>query len=63
VQVGLLSGLVDGEDGIDNTGRQALSEAGAKLGGEGGPGDGEEELAVDIAGKLELVEELQQSAW
>ena len=62
MQVGLLGGLVDGEDRIDDGGRQALSEAGAELGGERGPGDREEELAVDIAGELELVEELRQSA-
>ncbi len=60
VQVGLLGGLVDGEDRIDDGRRQALSKARAKLCGEGGPGDREEELAVDIAGELKLVEELQR---
>jgi hypothetical protein len=62
VQVGLLALLVDGQDGVDNSGCQALGEAGVQLGGEGGPGDREEELAVDVTGKLELVEELRQSA-
>jgi hypothetical protein len=62
VQVGLLRRLVDCEDGIDDGGRQALGKTGAELGGEGGAGDREEQLAVDIAGELELVEELRQSA-
>jgi hypothetical protein len=62
VQVGLHTVLVDGQNGVDNSGCQTLGEAGAQLGGEGCPGDREEELAVDVAGKLELVEELRQSA-
>lgn len=58
VQIGLLGGLVDSEDGIDDRGGQRLGKAGTQLCGERGSGDGEEELTVDFAGKLELVEEL-----
>jgi hypothetical protein len=63
VQIRFGRGLVDGEDGIDDVGCEALSKAGAQLGGERCPGDGKEQLAVDFTGELELVEELRQSAW
>ena len=60
VEVGLGRGLVDSEDGIDNIGGQALGQAGAKLGRKRCARDGKEELAVDLAGKLEVIEELRQ---
>jgi hypothetical protein len=62
VQVGLLGRLVDGENGIDDVGGKALGKAGTELCGKGGPGNRQEKLAVDFAGKLELVEELRESA-
>ena len=58
VQVGLRGGLVDGKNGVDNIGRQALGQATAQLGRERGTSNGEEELAVDFSGDLELLEEL-----
>lgn len=62
VEVRLGGGLVDSENGIDDIGREALGQAGAEFCGKGGSGDGEEELAVDFAGELELIEELRESA-
>lgn len=61
VQIGFGGGLVNGKNGIDNIGGQALGQASAELGREGCAGDGEEELAVYFFGDLELIEELRKS--
>ncbi|EPE05131.1 hypothetical protein F503_03736 [Ophiostoma piceae UAMH 11346] len=57
VQVGLGGGLVDGEDSVDDVGRELVGEGGVELGGQGGAGHGQQQLAVDLLGQLELVEE------
>lgn len=49
---------MNSEDGIDDIGGELLSEGAVELRGEGGTGNGEQELTVDGTLKLEVVEEL-----
>ena len=58
VQVGFLGGLVDGQDGIDDVGRELLGQGGVQLGRERCSGDGEEELPVDFFRQLEIIKKL-----
>jgi hypothetical protein len=59
MQVGLLGGAVDGEHGIDNVRGELLGEGVVQLGGEGGAGNREEQLAVNGPLELVLFEELR----
>lgn len=58
MQVGLRGRLVDGQDSVDNVGRQLGGQSRVELGRKGCPGDIEEKVAVDLLLKLELVKEL-----
>lgn len=58
MQIRLLRGPVDGEHGIDNVRGELLSESIIQLRGEGCAGNREQQLAVNGAFELELVEEL-----
>jgi hypothetical protein len=49
---------VDGEDGIDDVGGKLLGEGTVQFGGKGGTGNRKQQLAVNGALELEIVEEL-----
>jgi hypothetical protein len=60
VKVWLGRGSVDGENGIDNIGREFLGEGTVEFRAERRPGNRQEEFSVDRALELELVEELER---
>ena len=53
--------LADGQNGVDNVGRELFRELGVQLGGEGGVCDGDEGGAVQRGRLLERLEELRTS--
>jgi hypothetical protein len=58
VEIGLRGRLVDGKDSVYDIGGQLFGERAVELCGQRRAGDRKEKLAVDLLGKLELIEEL-----
>lgn len=59
MQVGLGGSLVDGQDGVNNVGRELGCQCRVELCRKRGTRDVEEEVSVDILGQLERVQELE----
>jgi hypothetical protein len=58
VQIGLGGFLVDGENSVDNGGRESLGKRGIELSCEGGSRNAEQQFSVDLLGQFEFIEEL-----
>jgi hypothetical protein len=58
VKIGLRGRLIDGKDSVYDIGGQLFGERAVELCGQRRAGDRKEKLAVDLLGKLELIEEL-----